>query len=259
MDESPMPAVFLGHGNPMNAIEHNRYTEAWRALGESLPTPRAVVVVSAHWYIGHTAVTAMAQPRTIHDFYGFPDELFAVDYPAPGAPDVAGEVAEAIKPRFAGLDAESWGIDHGAWSVLRHVFPDADVPVVQLSIDATKSYDEHLALGASLAPLRRRGVLVVGSGNVVHNLRRLAWDQPGVGLDWAYRFDDEARGRLTTDPASVAGLVDHPDHELAVPTPDHFLPLLYVAGLAAADGATGSTLVEGYDLGSLSMTSYTFG
>lgn len=259
MHDGLMPVAFLGHGNPMNALEHNRYTEAWRALGEAVPTPRAVVVVSAHWFIAHSAVTSMAAPRTIHDFYGFPEELFAVEYPAPGAPDVAEELAEVVKPRWVGVDGETWGIDHGAWSVLRHVFPDADVPVVQLSVDASKSYDEHLGLGAALAPLRRHGVLVVGSGNVVHNLRRVDWSRPGLGFDWAHRFDDEARARMTADPESVPGLAEHPDHDLAVPTPDHFVPLLYVAGLAAAEGETASTLVDGYEMGSLSMTSYTAG
>jgi len=258
-DVATMPAAFLGHGNPMNALEHNRYTDVWRAFGAGVPTPRAVVVVSAHWFITHSAVTAMATPRTIHDFYGFPDELFAVEYPAPGAPEVAGEVAEVAKPRWVGVDAETWGLDHGAWSVLRHVFPDAEVPVVQLSVDASKSYEAHFELGAALAPLRRQGVLVVGSGNVVHNLRRVDWSRPGEGFDWAHRFDDEARARMTSDPASVPGLADHSDHDLAVPTPDHFVPLLYVAGLAAAAGAKPSTLVDGYEMGSLSMTAYTTG
>ena len=233
---APMPAAFLGHGTPMNALERNRFTEAWRTFGASVPRPRAILMVSAHWYVNATAVTAMARPRTIHDFFGFPQSLFDVQYPAPGLPELAEEVADFARPDHVGLDHDGWGLDHGTWSVLVHAFPDADIPVVQLSINALKPPEWHVALGARLARLRESGVLLMGSGNVVHNLRAIDWQQPDAGFDWARRFDEHARQVLTERPGDAASLVGHRDYAMAAPTPEHFLPVLYIAGTAAALG-----------------------
>jgi len=254
-----MPAAFLGHGSPMNALERNRFTDAWRAFGASVPRPRAILVVSAHWYINATAVTAMPRPRTIHDFFGFPKQLFEVQYPAPGLPELAGEVAEVAKPDFVGADRDGWGLDHGTWSVLVHAFPEADIPVVQLSINAQKPAEWHVEMGAKLAALRERGVLLVGSGNVVHNLRAMDWKQPDAAFDWNTRFDTDARQLLAERPGDAAALMDHRDYAISAPTPEHFLPVLYLAGFAAATGVDSNVLVEGPAYGSLSMTSYTAG
>ena len=254
-----MPAAFLGHGSPMNALERNRYTEAWRAFGASVPRPRAILAVSAHWHVGALAVTAMPRPRTIHDFYGFPQPLFDVQYPAPGLPELAEEVADVVAPDRVGADLDAWGLDHGTWSVLVHAFPQADIPVVQLSLDARKPLDWHLRLGAKLAALRERGVLIVGSGNVVHNLRAIDWQQPDAGFDWARRFDEDARVLMRERPQDIASLAGHRDYRMAVPTDEHFLPLLYLAGLAAEAGTATDVLVDGYALGSLSMTAFTLG
>jgi 4,5-DOPA dioxygenase extradiol len=254
-----MPVAFIGHGNPMNALERNRYTEAWRAFGAAVPRPRAILVVSAHWYINATAVTAMPRPRTIHDFYGFPQALFDVQYPAPGLPELAEQIADVVQPMWVGRDRDSWGIDHGTWSVLVHAFPEAGIPVVQLSLNAEKGMDYHLALGEKLAALRREGVLVVGSGNIVHNLRAVDFSRPDSAYDWAERFDDHARDVLLSQPTAIASLDADRDYRLAVPTPDHFLPLLYLAGLAADSGQVVTSLVDGHAAGSISMASYTLG
>jgi 4,5-DOPA dioxygenase extradiol len=248
-----MPALFVGHGNPMNALERNSYTDAWRSLSTSLPRPRAVLCISAHWYVRTTMVTAMDRPRTIHDFGGFPPELFAVRYGAAGSPALAEEIRHLLGPLDVGLD-QAWGLDHGTWSVLVHMFPEADVPVVQLSIDRAQPASFHYRLGASLAPLSDDGVLILGSGNVVHNLETYAWGgHPSDAFDWAVRFDDRVRDLL--DASQHEPLVNYeqmgPDARLAVPTPDHFLPLLYVIG--AGQGRRVSYPVRGIEGGSISM------
>ncbi|MCK0113610.1 4,5-DOPA dioxygenase extradiol [Ornithinimicrobium sp. F0845] len=253
-----MPAAFIGHGSPMHALRANRYTEAWREFGRSAPRPRAILVISAHWYTNVTAVTAMARPRTIHDFYGFPQELYDLTYPAPGLPELAEEVADLTKPQWVGCDVDSWGIDHGTWSVLRHAFPEASIPVLQLSLNAFQGFDQHLELGRRLRGLRDSGVLIIGSGNVVHTLAALDHTRAEEGFDWARRFDDAARTVLqSTDPTGVAALTGHRDFDNAVPTPDHFLPLLYVAALAGDEPL--SLLIDGHQAGSMSMAAYTVG
>lgn len=252
-----MPAVFVGHGSPMNALENNRYTQAWTTFAASMARPRAILAISAHWYINATALTAMKAPKTIHDFFGFGPDLFGVRYAAPGDPELVEEIVDLLEPTWVGRDLDSWGLDHGTWSVLVHMFPKADVPVVQLSIDASKPLDYHLALGGQLAELRRRGVLILGSGNVVHNLGMLEWNQPEAAYPWALEFNRTAIELMTDSPGKITELGHHPAYRLAVPTPDHFLPLLYVAGVADAGGVGAEVLVDGYAMGSLSMTSFT--
>ncbi len=251
---SRMPAIFFGHGSPMNTLERNRYTDAWRQLGALAGTPKAILAISAHWYTPGTAVTGMEQPKTIHDFYGFPQALFDVQYPAPGAPPLAARVRELLAPVDVGLD-QSWGLDHGTWSVLKHAFPKADVPVVQLAIDATQPAAFHHALGAHLAPLRDEGVLIVGSGNVVHNLRLIGWGG-GAAYDWATRFNDYVRGAIATK--QYDRLIDYhragPDARLAVPTPEHYLPLLYVLG-AQRDDESVHVAIDGIEIRSIGMLS----
>jgi 4,5-DOPA dioxygenase extradiol len=249
-----MPAIFFGHGNPMNAVLRNAYSEGWAAIGASLPRPRAIVSVSAHWYGPEVAVTAMPQPRTIHDFGGFPRELYECRYPAPGDPALAARVRELLAPIDVRMDGQ-WGLDHGTWSVLCHAFAGADVPVIQLSIDETQPARFHYDVGRRLQPLRDEGILVMGSGDIVHNLHAYAWGrQPAEPHDWALRFESFARERMLAydhEPLIAYETLGR-DAQLSVPTPDHYLPLLYVLG-AAVPGEPLSFPVEGIDGGSVSM------
>ncbi|WP_224961511.1 4,5-DOPA-extradiol-dioxygenase [Geomonas subterranea] len=251
---SRMPALFLGHGNPMNALASNDYTEGWRSLGRSIPRPKAVLCVSAHWYLPGTAVTVNESPRTIHDFGGFPPELYRVHYPAPGAPELARRLQRLLSPLDVRGD-DAWGLDHGTWAVLCHLYPDADVPVLQLRIDETQPAQFHYDLGKRLAPLREEGILIVGSGNLVHNLHTYAWGahlpQP---YDWAVRFERRARElMLAGDHAPLVAYESlGEDARLSIPTPDHYLPLLYVLG-TRQEGEQVIFPVEGVDGGSISM------
>lgn len=230
-----MPVLFVGHGSPMNAIEDNEFSRGWRALARRLPRPRAILCVSAHWETRGAAVTAVERPETIHDFYGFPEALFAIEYRAPGDPKLAGRVAALLAPEPVRL-ADDWGLDHGAWSVLHIMYPEADIPVVQLGIDTTRTGAFHLDLARRLAPLREDGVLVLGSGNIVHNLRYFRRDR-APALDWAARFDAAVRDRIASGDAPALARLDAlgPDARLAVPTPEHYLPLLYALALRRDD------------------------
>lgn len=255
MNDTRMPAIFFGHGNPMNAVAVNAYSHKWNALGRSMPRPKAILAISAHWYIEQTAVTALEHPRTIHDFGGFPRELFEVQYPAPGDPALARRVRELLAPLTPVAMDDRWGFDHGTWSVLCHVFPDADVPVVQLSLDETKPPEFHYELARRLAPLRNEGVLVVGSGNIVHNLHTFAWGgHPVAPFDWALSFERRVREMIleNNDRPLIAYETLGRDALLSVPTPDHYLPLLYVLALRMP-GDTATFPVEGVDGGSVSM------
>jgi 4,5-DOPA dioxygenase extradiol len=255
-----MPAVFFGHGNPMNALHENAWTRSWAALGAALPRPKAILCVSAHWYVPGTAVTAITMPRTIHDFGGFPRELHEVQYPAPGSAELAANIADLLAPAEVAQD-RSWGLDHGTWSVLVHVYPKADVPVVQLSIDETKPARWHYELARKLAPLRDQDVLIMGSGNLVHNLHAYSWgNRSAEPYDWVLRFEAMARKALSA--AEFAPLVDYQslgrDAMLAAPTPDHYLPLLYVLAQHEV-GEPISFPVEGFDGGSISMLAVQLG
>jgi len=250
-----MPAVFFGHGNPMNALLQNRYTEQWSAIGARLPRPKAILCISAHWYVQEAAVTVSTAPKTIHDFGGFPRELYQVKYAAPGDPDLASRVQTLLAPLPVRLD-DRWGLDHGTWAVLCHVYPHADVPVVQLSIDETQPSSFHYEIGKRLAQLREEGILIVGSGNVVHNLHAYAWGRHAQEpYEWTLSFEKRVRELLLAEEHNP--LVDY-EHKLgreamlAAPTPDHYLPLLYVIGTRAPSEPVAFP-VEGVDGGSISM------
>lgn len=248
------PAFFFGHGNPMNAVQNNAYTGAWSRIGLSTPRPKAILSISAHWFVPQTGVTITTAPRTIHDFGGFPRELYAVKYPAPGDPELARHVQKLLSPLPVNLD-ESWGLDHGTWSVLCHVFPQADIPIVQLSIDERQPPAFHYEIGRRLAPLRNEGVLIMGSGNLVHNLHAYAWGRhPVEPFDWAVRFEQQVRDMLLSEEHKP--LIDYErlgrDAMLAIPTPDHYLPLLYTLA-TRQPGEPVSFPVEGVDGGSISM------
>jgi 4,5-DOPA dioxygenase extradiol len=258
--QDTMPAIFFGHGNPMNALADNEFTRAWREIGSTIPKPKAILCISAHWYIPAVAVTAMTKPRTIHDFGGFPRQLFEVQYPAPGSPGLAARVNELLGGHIV-RDESDWGLDHGTWSVLCHVFPGADIPVVQLSIDETQPAFFHYELAKKLSPLREQGVLITASGNLVHNLHTYAWGKHDVEpFDWAVRFESHARELML---AGDHGPLVHyeslgRDAVLSAPTPDHYLPLLYVLAQQRGDDAV-TFPVEGFDGGSISMLSVRIG
>jgi 4,5-DOPA dioxygenase extradiol len=229
------PVLFIGHGSPMNAIEENEFVNGWRNIGKTIPEPRAILCISAHWETRGTFVTAMENPRTIHDFGGFPAELFEVQYPAPGSPELAKETKTLIKNTEVGLD-DKWGLDHGCWSVVKHLYPAADIPVIQLSLDYFRPPQFHYDLGRELSLLRKKGVLIIGSGNIVHNLSLVSWDkmeEPGFGYDWAIEANEKMKKFILSD--DHKSLINYKlqgrAFNLAIPTPDHFLPLLYSLAL----------------------------
>jgi 4,5-DOPA dioxygenase extradiol len=253
---SQMPVLFVGHGNPMNSINDNKYTRGWAELGKVLPKPSAILAISAHWYIPEVSVTVMHPPRTIHDFYGFPKQLFEIQYPSPGSPELAEQVADLLKPDTVSLSSD-WGLDHGTWSVLRHIYPEADVPVIQLSLDTEKTPEEHYRLGQCLKELRKDGVLIVGSGNIVHNLAGFDWrNSASTPPDWAIDFEEWNRSQLLSGESDA--LIDYLQTgkmaSLSAPSPDHYLPLLYLAGLQEKNDEV-SFPVEGFDGGTMSMLS----
>ena len=256
-----MPVLFVGHGSPMNAIEDNKWSRGFARIAELIPRPAAILCVSAHWYLPGTMVTANDQPKTIHDFGGFPDALYAVEYPAPGEPELADKVAGLLAKYRASKNME-WGLDHGTWSVLRRMYPQADIPVIQLSIDLRKGPAEHLAVGAALAPLRNEGILIMGSGNIVHNLgyaMQAMNDDDLATPDWAAEFDSKVEAALINhDAASLAGFPGTREGRMAHPTLDHYLPLLYAAG-ASDENDSVKFPITGFDLGSLSMRAVLFG
>jgi len=257
-----MPVLFVGHGSPMYAIEENEFVQTWRNLGEELPKPKAIIAVSAHWETRGTQVTAMQHPQTIHDFGGFPQELYAVQYPAPGNPELAKQAIETIKGTEVLAD-EKWGLDHGTWSVIRRIYPKADIPIIQLSLDYHKTPQQHYELAKELAAFREKGVMIVGSGNIVHNLRQVAWDKPDdeeYGHDWAIEANNLVKKLILEN--NHKALINYNSLgralQLAAPTPDHFLPLLYALALKRDDEKV-SFFNDKAVMGSLTMTSLKIG
>jgi 4,5-DOPA dioxygenase extradiol len=257
-----MPVLFIGHGSPMNAIEENEFTLSWHALGKSVPRPEAILCISAHWETSGTFVTAMPNPLTIHDFGGFPRELYEVQYPAPGSPELAYNVRRSITVTEVNLD-EKWGLDHGAWSVIRKIYPEADIPVIQLSMDYNLTPSDHYELAKELASLRRKGVLIIGSGNIVHNLRLVAWDhaaEPEYAFDWAKLANEKIKGLIVSN--NHKELINYQmlgrEVQMAAPTPDHYIPLLYSLALKEENELI-SFFNDKIVMGSLSMTSLRIG
>ncbi len=257
-----MPVLFVGHGSPMYAIEENEFVRTWRKLGEELPRPKAILCISAHWETNGTLVTAMPKPMTIHDFGGFPKELFAVQYPAPGSPELALETKRSLTSVTVELD-EKWGLDHGAWSVIRNIYPKADIPVIEMSLDYNKPPQYHYDLAKELSALRDKGVLIIGSGNIVHNLRMVAWDkmnEPEYGFDWAIQANDKIKQLIINN--NHKELINYTllgrEVQLAVPTPEHYLPLLYTLALKGTNEPV-SFFNDKAVMGSLAMTSVKIG
>lgn len=257
-----MPVFFFGHGSPMNAIEENEFSKEWQRIGQAMPKPNAILCISAHWLTRGTFVTAMEQPKTIHDFGGFPQQLFDVEYPAPGSPQLAKDTADLLSDVHAGLDDE-WGLDHGCWSVVKHPYPDADVPVIQLSIDFYKPASFHYNLAKQLASLRRKGILIIGSGNMVHNLSMVAWDKmevDGFSFDWATEANEQMKKYIVE--RAHQPLKDYQKQgkafDLAIPSPDHYYPMLYALGLQEK-GEEISFFNDKAVMGSLTMTSFRIG
>lgn len=255
-ENAPMPLLFIGHGSPMNGIEDNEFSQGWAAMGKEIPLPKAVLCISAHWYTKGTWVTAMEKPKTIHDFYGFPKTLFDVQYPAPGSPQLARYTANLITKTTVGLDHE-WGLDHGTWSVVRQMYPEATIPVFQLSIDYTKPPEYHYELAHEIQELRKKGVLIIGSGNMVHNLRIMNWNLPDAGFDWAIEANEKLKELILSgqDKALLRYESLGKAVQLAIPTPDHYLPMIYILGLKDETGSI-SFFNDKTVMGSVSMTSF---
>lgn len=255
-----MPVFFIGHGSPMNALEDNSFTKSLQGMRDLCPTPRAILCVSAHWMTEGSWVTHMKNPKTIHDFYGFPQPLFEVQYPAPGSPEIAELIVDQIANPKIHSDDEMWGLDHGTWSVLRHIYPEANIPVLQLSVYISQPAQYHYKLGTELRKLREHGILIVGSGNIVHNLRKLRWEPEAEPFDWAIECDEWMKSRLLArdDKALIEDYTSTESGKLSIPTPDHYYPFLYSLGAADKDEIP-KFIFEEIHNGSISMRTMVFG